>query len=312
MKKINNLFLLASIFCITAFATETPYCGKASSTAKVMEDRSKSEQHKKPVIITDFDDVWIKRSSFPGVLAYLKSLKNVFKSKKSSKNISKRPLKKKVHKLGNLTLRLLDYGRRHPRLSSHIPGLIKYIGKSQRINRSIHNLYKHLKAENYSIVIATNKDHILYDLSIKKLGNEIHNMVDKVFVAEPQSDTTAIARLQAFANKPKTSTRYKNMVHKAINIKETDKIVHVPSKKPAKEYFEYVMQRIGQDNDIIFIDDNKDNVDAFNALQKDTQYLRLGIRYDKHNPKTFIKDLKKAGLISENINHKLLKKIRYS
>jgi phosphoglycolate phosphatase-like HAD superfamily hydrolase len=269
MKKLYSILFIISTFYSTAIITKTPT--------------------KKPVIITDFDDVWIKKSSLLGILPDLKHRNN--------KSRSKKPSKKKNDKLGNLPLKLLDYGRRHPRLSSYTPGLIKYIGKSRRINKPIHNLYKHLKAENYSIVIATNKDHMLYDLSVQKLGNEIPSMVDKVFVAEPQSDATAIAQLQAFANKPKTSTRYKNMVHKAINIKETDKVVHVPHKKPDQEYYKYVIERIGQDNDMIFIDDKQDNVDAFNALQKNTQYLRLGIRYDKHNLKQFTKDLKKAGLI---------------
>ncbi len=276
MNKLYSILLIISTFCSTALVTQTP--------------------GKKPVIITDFDDVWIKKSSFLGAFDSFKPRSNGSKSKTSSKKVAQTS-KKKVDTLGNLPLMLLDYGRRYPRLSSYTPGLIKYIGKSRRINKPIHNLYKYLKAEDYSIVIATNKDHMLYDLAIQKLGNEIPNMVDKVFVAEPQSDATAIAQLQAFANKPKTSTRYKNMVHKAINIKETDNIVHVPSKKPAKEYYTYVIERIGEDNDMIFIDDKQNNVDAFNALQKDTQYLRLGIRYDKHNLKQFTKDLKKAGLI---------------
>src|SRR5260221_8507969 len=143
MKKIYNLLLVTSIFCSTTLATNV--------------------SHKKPVIITDFDDVWIKKSSFLGALAYLKPLENVFKSKKSTPETSEQSLEKKPRKLGNLPLRLLDYGRRYPRLSSYIPGLIDYIGKSRYINQPIHDLYKHLKVEGYPIVIATNKDHLLYD-----------------------------------------------------------------------------------------------------------------------------------------------------
>lgn len=301
MKKIYNLLLVTSIFCSTVLAMETAT--------------------RKPVIVTDFDDVWINKSSFLGALAYLKPLENVFKSKKSTEEVIEqpysaeatkgKPTEKKVRKLGNLPLRLLDYGRRYPRLSSYIPGLIDYIGKSRYINQPIHNLYKHLKEENYPIVIATNKDHLLYDLSIETLGNEIPSMVDTVFVAEPQSDATAIAQLQAFADQPTTPANYKNMAHKAINIKETNNIVHVPSKKPDKEYYNYVIQHIGADNDMIFIDDNKENVDAFNALQKDTKHLRLGIQYDENNLNQFAEDLKKAGLVSENNNQELLNEIRY-
>ncbi len=288
MKKVYNLLLVASIFCNTAFAIEPT---------------------QKPVIVTDFDDVWIKKSSFLGALAYLKPLENLFKSKKTSEKASEP--EKKVRKLGNLPLRLLDYGRRYPRLSSYIPGLIDYIGKSRCINRPVHHLYKHLKEENYHIVIATNKDHLLYDLCIETLGNEIPRMVDTVFVAEPQSDANAIAQLQAFADQPTTPANYKNMAHKAINIKDTNNIVHVPSKKPDREYYEYVTQRIGNDRDMIFIDDNKENVDAFNALQKDSKHLRLGIQYDENNLNQFAEDLKKAGLLSETNNQDLLNEIRY-
>jgi FMN phosphatase YigB (HAD superfamily) len=317
VKITNNLLLVTSIFCSTALAMETSYFAKASDFAKASSDTSKD----KPIIITDFDDVWIKKSSFLGALAYLQPLENLFKSKKSSKEIVEQPTEpysaeatkgeKKERKLGNLPLRLLDYGRRYPRLAYYMPGLVNYIGKSRCINQPIDNLYKHLKQDGYRLVIATNKDHMLYDLAIETLGNEIPNMVDMVFVAEPQSDANAIAQLQDFANKPTTPARYKNIVHKALNLKETNTIVHVLSKKPAKSFYDSVTQRIGEDNDMIFIDDNEENVAAFNALQKDTNHLRLGIVYNERNLNQFAEDIKKAGLVLETNDQDLLNEIRY-
>lgn len=312
MKKIYNLLLVTSIFCSTAFATENsgkkPY--SAPSFAKSFGGHSEATKGK-PIIITDFDDVWINKTSFLGALAYLKPLENLFKSKKSTKEITEQPVEKKPRKFGNLPLRLLDYGRRYPRLSGYTPGLVNYIGKARCMNQPIDNLYKHLKNEGYTIDIATNKDHLLYDLCIEELGNEIPNMVDKVFVAEPQSDAAAITQLQAFADQPTTPTNYKNMAERALTIKETNNIIHVPSKKPDTEYYNYVIQHIGTDNDMIFIDDNQDNIDAFNALQKDTPHLRLGIRYDESNLNQFTEDLKKAGLVSEEKDQALLDEIRY-
>lgn len=305
MKTIYNLLLVTSTFCSTALAMQ-PYSAEATKG--------------KPIILTDFDDVWIKKSSFLGALAYLQPLENLFKSKKSSKEpteptepYSAEATKgmKKERKLGNLPLRLLDYGRRYPRLASSMPGLVEYIGTSRCINQPIDNLYKHLKQNGYTIDIATNKDHMLYDLAIETLGNEIPNMVDMVFVAEPQSDATAIAQLQDFANQPTTPARYKNMVNKALGIKETQNIIHVPSKKPAKEFYTYVTQRIGEDNDMIFIDDNEENVATFNALQKDSSKLRLGIIYNERNLNQFAEDIKKAGLVSETNDQDLLNQIRY-
>lgn len=300
MKMLHNLLLVTSIFY-------------AAALAKMEMPR------KKPVIITDFDDVWINKTLFLNSLAQLKPLENLFKSRKSTKEITepysaavtKGKPEKKARKLGNLPLRLLDYGRRYPTFAGYIPGLVDYIGKARCINQPINNLYKQLRKENYSIVIATNKDHVLYDLSIEELGSEIPNMVDKVFVAEPLSDASAIAQLQAFADKPTTPANYKDMAQRAINIKSTNNIIHVPSKKPATEYYNYVIQHVGTDNDMIFIDDNKENVDAFNALQKDTPYLRLGIRYDESNLNQFAEDIKKAGLVSEEKNQALLDEIRY-
>lgn len=303
MKIINNLLLLASIFCNTALPAETPVAKK------------------NPIVITDLDDVLIKKSSFLGLLAYLQPLENLFKSKQSTQDISDqpysaeatkgRPTEKKPRKLGNLPLRLLDYGRRYPTLAPYVPGLVEYIGKSRCLNQPIDNLYHHLKEDGYHFVIATNKDRMLYDLSIEALGNEIPNMVDKVFVAEPQSEDTAISQLQIFADKPTTPVHYKNMVHKAINLKETSTIVHVPSKKPANQFFTYVVNNLGADNDMIFIDDNEENVDAFNALQKDTTKLRLGILYNENNLDQFAEDIKKAGMVSEEKDHTLLDEIRY-
>lgn len=288
MKKLYSIFFLASIFCTTAFAMDTPT--------------------KKPVIVTDFDDVWINKSSFLGLLAYLQPIEALFKSKKSTKEITEQPTEKKPRKLGNLPLRLLDYGRRYPRLASYIPGLIEYVGKSRCLNQPIHNLYTYLREEGYTIDIATNKDHMLYDLSIERLGNEIPNMVDKIFVAEPKNDAAAIAQLQAFADKPTTPQNYKNMAHKALGIQETENIIHIPSKKPAKEYFEYVIHQIGPDKDMIFIDDDRENVDAFNALQL---HNSRGIVYDQNNPQEFVKELINLGIVSEENNKKLLDDIRY-
>ncbi|HEX4069358.1 MAG TPA: hypothetical protein VHX42_04640 [Candidatus Babeliales bacterium] len=273
MKKIFNLFLIISIFCNTTLTI--------------------TSVTKKPIIISDYDDVWNKKTFFLNLFTTFQ------------------PLETKDHTFGNLTLKILDYGRRYPILASYIPWLIEYIGKARYINQPIHDLYKYLKKENYFIIMATNKDHLLYDLSIEKLGNEIPNIVDKVFVAEPQSDEAAIAQLQAFADKPTTPENYKNMLNRALNIQETNKIIDVPYKKPAQEYYNYVIKNVGEDNDMIFIDDNQENVAAFNALQKDTNHLRLGIVYDERNLYQFVEDIKNAGLVSEAKDKKLLDEIRY-
>jgi hypothetical protein len=116
--------------------------------------------------------------------------------------------------------------------------------------------------------------------------------------------------LQDFANKPTIPKKYKDMVYKAINIQPTKKIIHVPSKKPHREYFDYVIEDIGPDRDMIFIDDNQKNVDTFNALQKDSFYLRRGIVYQKKNPEQFIQELIKLNLVSEVEDKRLLNDIR--
>lgn len=299
MKKIYSLLLLTTIFCGVTLATETP-------TTK-----------KKPIIITDYDDVWQNKTFFLNSLAQLQPLETLFKSKKpstqpySAEATKGRPAEQKVRKFGNLPLRLLDYGRRYPTFASSIPGLINYIGKARCINQPIHNLYKHLKQEGYPLIIATNKDHLLYDLSLEILGNEIPNMVDKVFVAEPESNKEAIAQLQTFADKPKTPMNYKNMLNKALSLHTTDSIIQVPSKKPAPEFFTFMVEKIGPDNDMIFIDDKQENVDAFNALQKDSSYIRRSIVYDQSNPQQFTQELIKLGVVSEMNDKKLLDDIRY-
>jgi len=101
------------------------------------------------------------------------------------------------------------------------------------------------------------------------------------------------------------------MLNRALSLKETKDIIHVPSKKPAPEYFTYMIEKIGPDNNMIFIDDKQENVDAFNALQKNSSYLRHGIVYDQSNPQPFTQELLKLGIVSEAHDKKLLDDIRY-
>lgn len=275
MKKIFKLLLFAGVF--------SSIVGGTIPLAK-----------KKPIIISDFDKVWINATGLIPALARLEPIESLLKSKPANK---KNTCEKEQQKLHTFTLKLLDYGRCHPKLVPYIPDLIEHFGKSRRINEPINHLYCYLKNEGYSIVIATNKDRLLYDLAIETLGNEIPDMVDKIFVAEPKNDKTALVRLQTFADTSTTSKRYQDMIYRAINTQPTSKIFHVPSKKPFKEYFTYVIKHLGNNNDMIFIDDNKKNIDAFNALQKDCPYLRRGILYNQNDPDPFIEELIQLNLI---------------
>jgi phosphoglycolate phosphatase-like HAD superfamily hydrolase len=253
----------------------------------------------KPIIISDFDEVWIQSTGLIGALGKMEPIKSALIARTDAT------------KLNNFTLRLLDAGRNDAALVPHIPQLIEYMGKSRRINQPINKLYQHFKHKGSPIIIATNKDRILYDYAIEELGNEITRTADKVFVAEPNNGEKALEVLKKFAGQSTTSEKYKDMVCKATNIEPTKKIFHVPSKKPHVEYFTYVINHLDADRDMIFIDDNQKNVDAFNALQKDSPYLRRGIVYRKYNPEPFIQELIELGLVSEKENKKLLSDIRH-
>ena len=258
---------------------------------------------KKPIIISDFDKVWINAAGLIPALAHLEPIQSLLKSKPANKNNACENGQQKLH---NFPLKLLDYGRCHHKLIPYIPDLIEYFGKSRCINQPIDNLYRHFKNKGHSIVIATNKCRLLYDFAIEALGHEIPNMVDKVFVSEPTNNTMAITALQDFANHPTTPKNYKTMVRNTINTPPTKKILHVPSKKPLQEYFSYVIKHIGGDNDMVFIDDNIKNIDAFNALQANCPYLRCGILYEQKKPDQFIEKLIELGLISVTKDKKLL------
>lgn len=252
-----------------------------------------------PVIISDFDQVWISSTGLIGALGNLEPIKSSFRARTDPA------------KLNNFTLRFLDAGRNDPCLVPYIPQLIEYIGKSRRINQPINKLYRHFKHKGSPIVIATNKDRVLFDYAIEALGNEILHMADKVFIAEPNNGEAALAVLQDFANKSTTPKKYKDMVYRVIKIQPTQKILHVPSKKPHREYFNYVIDHMGPDRDMIFIDDDPKNVEVFNSLQKNCPYLRRGIVYRKNNPSQFIEELIKLNLVSEKENKKLLDDIRH-
>jgi hypothetical protein len=255
---------------------------------------------KKPIIITDFDEVWAAKPWWLTILARVKDITS--KQTKSNNANQQKP--------ATLTLQLLDYGRRYPLLSSYIPTFLQAIGKSRYLITDTHKIYRYLKEEKgYTFVIATSKDRILYDLAIEQLGKDITDIAEKAFVSEPHSSNIALAQLQEFADLATTPANYKDIAHKALNIQETNTIIHVPSAKPSLDYYNIVVNNLGAEHDMIFIDDMLDNVTSFKSLQQQTKALRHGIQF--LNPQQLAQELVKCGILSEADDREFLQEINY-
>jgi hypothetical protein len=260
-----------------------------------------SINHKKPIIITDFDEVWVEKPYWLETLAHLQFLLKDTKNKNAPK---------KTARLATVTLQLLDYGRRHPRLALFVPTLIRMVGKSRNIIDGTHCIYRYLKEQKgYTIVIATNRDRISYDLTMEKLGKKIMPIITKAFVFEGVSDQDAIAQLKSFAFTTTPINDYQMMLKRVLNVKPTDTIIHIPTAKPNVSYFNVVVNNLGADHDMIFIDDMLDNVISFKSLQQQTKALRHGIQF--LNPQQLAQELVKCGILSEADDREFLQEINY-
>src|SRR5579863_4828067 len=128
MKKFFKLLILVGVFC-DIIGAEKPIIKAEKPVVKaenpVIRDAVKPAVQKKPIIISDFDEVWIHATGLIGALGHLEPIKSSLTARTNP------------DKLNDFTLRLLDAGRNDAGLLPYIPQLIEYMGKSRRINQPI-------------------------------------------------------------------------------------------------------------------------------------------------------------------------------
>lgn len=287
MKLSHKLLIVISMFSSTALPQPTQF-----SPANT-------------ILISDVNDVVTEPSFLFNSVAQLGRL-----VKKDSDTNNERSNKKNKSVNGGVALHMLYHSMRKPYLAPYTAWFTDYLEESQHMIDGTQKIYHYLKdAKGYSIIFATNQDHIAYDIAAHALGNTFTSIPDKVFIAHPSNSPELLAQLQAFADQPTTPDSYKELLHKVLTIQPTETILHVPDKKPNLGYYQYVEQHLDATKNMIFIDDKLENVRGFEELQKTSLAERVGIQFK--DPKQLAQAFVNLGILSEQDDKQLLQDIRY-
>jgi hypothetical protein len=218
---------------------------------------------------------------------------------------------KKYTPVHGITFYILDLGMRKPYIAPYVSWIMNYLGQSSHFITGTEKIYRYLRnIKGYSIVFATNQDPVLYDItSHSSLGTPFTSLADKVFVSHQKNSPEKISQLQVFALLPATPLSYKTLLDKALNIQPTEMIFHVPGKKPTYEYYHYVEENLGENKNMIFIDDKMENVRGFELLQPNAPAERISIQFK--NPEQLADELIALGILSEIDDKEFLQQLRY-
>jgi FMN phosphatase YigB (HAD superfamily) len=308
-KKMNifhKILVVTSIFCSTALPIEQLLTPENTIFSFDIDDVviEKSFWHKSKLVIGGMlQNIF----SAPDYIRALINVKNSYK--RNSSGIKEALSDVHGNPINGLTFHFLYHGMRDSRLTPYVAWIIETMEHSRCFIDDTKKIIEYLKAQGYTIVFATNKDRVSYDITAQAFGNEFTNIPTKVFVAHPGNNNAIITQLKEFAELPTTPVSYKKLEYKARTVQPTATIFHAPSTKPALPYFQYMEKTVGADKNIIFIDDKKENVNGFNKLQETTTALRRGIHFK--NPIQLAKELIELGILSEINDKKLLDEIEY-
>ena len=277
------------------------------------------------IICSDLDEVLIKTSPwlivnlmYGGIIydplniwTYLTALYHAEKTYTKDADDNRNPLYDQYgNTINGLTFHLLFHGMRDKQLTPYVDVVLNIMENSRCFISGTRKIYQYLKEKKgYTIIFTTNNDHLAYAISAQSLGADLTDLADCTFVAQPGNNDEVIAQLQEFADQATTPKNYKDLLLEALTIQPTKNVLHAPGKKPDHEYYEYVIQNIGLDKNIIFIDDRKENVDGFDTLQSASSAQRIGIVFK--DPQQLAQELVTVGILSETEGAALLEDIRY-
>jgi len=308
MNKIFKLFFLASIFCSTILPIESTLTPNNTE------------------IIFDMDEVLIDKMGYGiyqtklaiggflqnpfNVINFISAMFNLKNAFVKNSNGTTTMRDDNGNKVNGLTFQFMYQGMRDPNFTSYVAWFCETIESTRWFIPGTIKIANYLKEKGYSINFATNKDHVSYTLTAQAFGDALKSIPTKVFIAHPGNSASILAQIKEFADRPTTPADYKQLAYKSLEAKPINNIFHAPGRKPELEYFRYVENTIGPDKNLVFIDDQKPNSDAFNTLQENTTALRYGINFK--NPIQLADELIKLGILSETDDKKLLDDIGYS
>jgi len=288
MKNMHIFYLSLSFLSSITFGMTTDYTPKNT------------------IMAFDIDEVMIRHSLLLNIMEPLKYVLGWNKNRELSD--------KKGKSITGTTFHLLYFGMNKKFFAKHIPQILENVSKSRKFIDGTEKICRYLKKKGYTIVFATNKDRVEYDIVAQALGKKFSSLPELTFVAHGANTEEFIKQIKSFANLWDTPQSYKELAEKALTIKPTEKILHVPGKKPDHDYFQYmennIEEKFGSDKNIIFIDDRPANVEGFNTLERQHKALRHGIIFK--DPQQLAQELIELGTLSEIDDKDLLDEIRYT
>lgn len=305
MKVIQKTLLFFSLFCSTLLPQAITLTPANSFLAFDLDDVliEKSVWHKPKLVLGGIAQDPFNAHNYLNALREIKST-----YQRDSDGIKQALRDSHGNEVMGLTFHFLHHGMRNKQLTPYVAWLVKTMENSRCFINGTKKIMLYLKSKGFTIVFATNKDRVSYDLTAEAFGPELTQIPDRVFVAQPGNVQQFLDDVTAFANRPDTPESYRVLAERAINVPESATIFHAPGKKPHHEYYNYVHSTVGADKNMIFIDDKKTNVSSFNTIESSTNTQMKGIHFK--NPIQLANDLVKLGILSEIDDHKFLQEIR--
>jgi hypothetical protein len=309
MKSIKNMHKLLLLLCAITLA--------------MTASENKSLDPESTVIAADIDGCIIQPSYYQKInfvlngiwkdplnsYQWLQSLSNIKARRARQADEKKRALNandaENENPISGVTFEFLNHACEDETLMPYLPLIIETIENSREYIEDTKTILQYLKEQkNYEVVGATNKDRVSYDIADKKLN--LGNIIEKAFVSHPNNDNPALDRFKEVGSRENVAPEFKQLLNQVLNAQPSHKIHHVPSAKPHQD-FDYMINTLGTEKNVIFIDDKKENIDGFNNTPNNSKAQRHGIHFT--SAQTLADEFVKLGILSETDDKTLLDKI---
>ena len=185
---------------------------------------------------------------------------------------------------------LLYFGMIQPKFQPYVHRVFQTVNQQRVIAKPVMKIIQDLKSQGHIIYYATNKSYASYIESLKVMPEEFAQAPEKVFTTAPCGDERFFKQLIALEGDVSVDSSYKSFLQYILNIEPMENVYRVPSQKPNRKYYDFVLAHVPGDVQTIFIDDKKKNVEAAVAAG-----VHIGIIFQ--DVKQFAQELSKNNLL---------------
>jgi len=242
-------------------------------------------------------------------ISSLMNIKNAYQKDADGKR--EKLLDEQGNPINGVSFQFLYHGMRDRNITPYVPFVVESVETSRTPIEGTIELCQYLKQKGYTLVFATNKDRPSYDAFAQAIGTKITSLAKIIFVAHPGNNNMFLDHIKKFITRNDVPQNYKTFARKALTVKPTEHIRHIPTIKPYPAYYQYVhevlQQELGKEN-MIFIDDKQTNIDGVEKYSKQQNAHVVGITFK--NPYQLAQHLVKLGVLSPEKDKLFLEKIK--